>query len=114
VPCVPDVGAIEVSVGAGTDASTVNVWVLLVPPGVVTLTVWAPVVALDAIVQVALTEVAVGVPLITQVTPVPLTFTARRAGQVGAGKGHRGGRCLAFPSWERSKPASAPALTNSP
>jgi hypothetical protein len=76
VPCVPDVGAIEVSVGAGTDASTVNVWVLLVPPGVVTLTVWAPVVALDAIVQVALTEVAVGVPLITQVTPVPLTFTA--------------------------------------
>jgi hypothetical protein len=76
VPCVPDVGAIEVSVGAATDEFTVNVTVLLVPTGVVTLTVWAPVVALAAIVQVALTEVAVGVPVIVQVTPLADTFTA--------------------------------------
>jgi hypothetical protein len=73
VPCVPDVGAIEVSVGI---VPTVNVTVLLVPPGVVTLTFRGPSAALDAIVQFALTEVAVGVPVIAQVMPVPDTFTA--------------------------------------
>jgi hypothetical protein len=76
VPCVPDVGAIEVSVGAATDAFTVNVTVLLVPLGVVTLTVWAPVEALAAIVQFAVTVVAVGVPVIRQVTPLADTVTA--------------------------------------
>jgi hypothetical protein len=76
VGCTADVGEIEVSVGAGTDASTVNVWVLLVPPGVVTLTVWAPSVAVDVIVQFAVTVVAIGVPVIAQVTPLADTVTA--------------------------------------
>ena len=79
--CVRVAGAIEVSVGAGgTDAFTVNVTVgggVLVPPGVVTVMVWAPVEALAAMVQVAVTVVAIGVPVIAQVMPVPdVTFTA--------------------------------------
>ena len=75
--CVADAGAIEVSVGgAGADATTVNVTLLLVPPGVVTLMVPAPVVALAAIVQVAVTVLAVGVPVIVQVTPLFDGFTA--------------------------------------
>jgi hypothetical protein len=54
----------------------VNVTVLLGPPGVVTLTVWAPSVAVDVIVQFAVTVVAIGVPVIAQVTPLADTVTA--------------------------------------
>src|SRR5882762_2682980 len=54
---------------------TVNVTVLLVPPGVVTLTVLAPSVAVGVMVKVAVTVVAVAVMPLT-VTPGPDTLTA--------------------------------------
>jgi hypothetical protein len=72
VPREPNAGAIEVSVGP----CTVNVTPLLVPIGAVTVTVWAPSVAAAVMAQFAVRLVAVGVPVIEQVTPVPETLTA--------------------------------------
>ncbi len=62
-------GEIEVITGAG--AVTVKVRALLVPPGVVTDTLCAPMVALAAMINVALTEVAV------DVTPVAVMSEGR-------------------------------------
>jgi hypothetical protein len=77
VLCVPVIGAIEVSVGAGGGAGpfTVNVTALLVPLGVVTVTFLAVSAALLVITQFAVTVVAVGVPVMVQVTPLPVAFT---------------------------------------
>jgi|ERR1700692_245712 len=55
LPLTPEVGAIEVSVGDGT---TVKLTLPLVPPSVLTVTVLAPVVALLAIANVAVTVVS--------------------------------------------------------
>ena len=49
---------------------------MLVPPGVVTVTVLDVARASLAITQDALTVVAVGVPVMVQVTPAPDTVTA--------------------------------------
>ena len=49
---------------------------LLVPPGVVTLTFLTVRVVVAVIAQLALTVVAVGVPVTVQVMPPPDTFTA--------------------------------------
>ena len=65
----------EVKVNVPCAAVTVNVTVLLVPPGVVTETVLAERVAAAAIVKVAVTVVALDVMPLT-VTPVPDTLTA--------------------------------------
>ena len=73
VPSVPLVAEVKLNVPCG--ATTVNVTVLLVPPGVVTLTVLAPGVAVDVIVKVVVIVVGVMVKAPT-VTPVPDTFTA--------------------------------------
>jgi len=73
VVSVPLVAAVKVKVPCG--AVTVNVTVLLVPPGVVTLTVLAPSAAVAAIVKVVVTVVAVTVKA-PAVTPVPDTVTA--------------------------------------
>src|SRR5882762_2280366 len=76
VPRAPDAGEIEVRVGVGVGAVTVNVTLLLVPPGVVTLTVLAPSAAVDAIVKVAVTEVPLTTTMLLTVTNVPDTVTA--------------------------------------
>jgi hypothetical protein len=73
LPCTPDVGLIDVTVGAG--GSTVNATVLEVPPVVVTLTVPGPSVALAAIAKVAVTEVEVAVMPLT-VMPLADTLIA--------------------------------------
>jgi len=74
VPSVPLVAEVKLSVPCGA-TTTVNVTVLLVPPGVVTLTVLAPSAAVAVIVKVAVTVVALDVMPLT-VTPVPDTLTA--------------------------------------
>jgi len=74
-PCAPEVGAIEVSVGAPGEV-TVNVTVLLGPPGVVMVTVRAETVAVPAIVKVAVAVVALTTVRPLTVTPVPETATA--------------------------------------
>src|SRR2546430_13424096 len=73
VPSVPFVAAVKVNVPCG--AVTVNVTVLLVPPGVVTLTVLAPSAAVGVMVKVVVTVVEVTVKA-PAVTPVPDTITA--------------------------------------
>lgn len=74
VPRVSELGAIDVSVGAG-GATTVNVPALVVPAGVVTVTFRAPKVAVGAMVKVVVIVVAVTVNGPT-VIPPPETFTA--------------------------------------
>src|SRR2546427_3335034 len=74
VPSVPLVAAVKVNVPCGA-ATTVNVTVLLVPPGVVTLTVLAPSVAVAVMVKVVVTVVEVEVKA-PAVTPLPDTVTA--------------------------------------
>src|SRR5256885_10915805 len=69
VPSVPLVAAVKVNVPCGA-ASTVNVTVLLVPPGVVTLTVLAPSAAVPVMVKVVVTVVEVRVKA-PALTPVP-------------------------------------------
>jgi len=76
VPRAPDAGKIEVRVGAGVGATTVNVTLPLVPPGVVTLTVLGPSAAVAAIVKVAVTEVPLTTTMLLAVTNVPDTVTA--------------------------------------
>jgi len=79
VPRAPDVGLIEVSVGAG-GAVTVNVTGLVTPPGVDTLTVRAPRVARLAMVKVVVTVVSLtgfGVP-----TTIPVPETVIRKAPV--------------------------------
>src|SRR6266404_59060 len=65
-----------VGVRAGTPAITVNVTVLLVPPGVVTLTVLGVSAAVPAIVNVAVTEVGLTTRMLLTVTNVPDTVIA--------------------------------------
>src|SRR6266566_6552587 len=70
---VPLVAAVKVNVPCG--AVTVNVTALLVPPGVVTVTVLAPTAAVAVMVKVVVTVVEVTVKA-PAVTPVPDTVTA--------------------------------------
>src|SRR5215469_10462747 len=72
VPRAPEVGLIEVSVGGG-GAVTVNVTGLVIPPGVDTLTLRAPVGARLAIVKVAVTVVSFTTVRLPTVTPAPET-----------------------------------------
>jgi hypothetical protein len=72
VPRTPVTGLIEDNVGA----VTVKLTVPLVPPGVVTLTVFALSPALDAIVKVAVTVVAFTLVMPLTVTPPPDTVIA--------------------------------------
>jgi hypothetical protein len=72
VPCVTGFGVTEASVGP----LTVNVTVLLVPPGAVTLTVLAVSPALAVIVKVAVTVVSFTTEIPLTVTPDPDTVTA--------------------------------------
>jgi hypothetical protein len=76
-PCVPVFGEIEVSTGTAAGV-TVNapVRMLLVPPGVVTLTFLAVSAALPAIVKVAVTVVALTTAILLTVMPPPVTVTA--------------------------------------
>ena len=76
VPCVPDAGLIEVSVGGG--AATANVTGLLVaPPALRTVTFRFENVAVEEMVRVVVTVVpAVFTVGVLAVTPVPDTFTA--------------------------------------
>ena len=74
VPRISDGGAMDVSVGAG-GGTTVNVPALVVPAGVVTVTLRALNVALDAMVKVVVTVVAV-VASGPTVMPPPDGFTA--------------------------------------
>ena len=76
VPRAPDAGESEVRVGVGVGAVTVNVTAPAVPPGVVTLTVLAPVAAAAVIVKVAVTEVPLTTIMLLAVTPVRDTVTA--------------------------------------
>jgi hypothetical protein len=71
-PLKPELGAMEVSVGL----CTVNVMALVTPVGVVTVTFRAPAVAPAAMTKLAVTVVAVGVPVMVAVTLVPDTVTA--------------------------------------
>jgi hypothetical protein len=71
VPCHPVLGAIEVSDGP----CTVKVWVWLVPPGVVTLTVLALIVVVAVIVKVAVIDVEFTTVRVLTVIPVPDTAT---------------------------------------
>ena len=73
VPSVPLVAEVKLSVPCR--GTTVIVTVLLVPPGVVTLTVLAPSAAVAVMVKVVVTVVEVTVKA-PAVTPVPDTFTA--------------------------------------
>jgi hypothetical protein len=68
---VPLLGPIEVSDGP----CTVKVWALLVPPGVVTLTFPAPIVAVAVIVKVVVIVVEFTTVMVPTVTPVPDTAT---------------------------------------
>jgi hypothetical protein len=72
---VDELGVTEASVAAG-GLTTVNVTVPVVPIGVVTETFLAVRLALAAMTQFALTVVAVGVPVMVQVTFVPDAVTA--------------------------------------
>jgi hypothetical protein len=72
-PCAPVVGLSDVSVGVG--GLTVKVWVPLVPPAVVTVTVRALSVALDAMVKSAVMDVPLTTDTFATVTPLPLTAT---------------------------------------
>jgi hypothetical protein len=72
VPRAPDVGEIEASVAP----CTVNVTVLLVPPGVVTLTVLAVSAAPAEMVKFTVTEVSFTTWIPATPTPEPETFTA--------------------------------------
>ena len=72
VPCVPLLGVIEVSAGAGF---TVNVTALLVTPPAVTVTLCAPVGAVLEMVNVAVIELAVTVTALT-VMPVGALIVA--------------------------------------
>ncbi len=75
-PRKPEAGVTAVNVGVG-GASTVNVTVLLVPPGVVVmLTVLEPVVAEVEIVNVAVTVVSFTTVRLLEVTPEPDTVIA--------------------------------------
>ena len=76
MPWAPELGAIEVRVGAEAGATTVNVTVLLVPPGVVTLTVLFPSKAVAVVVKVAVTEVPLTTTMLLTVSSVPDTLTA--------------------------------------
>ena len=75
VPRTPDVGEIVASVGAA-GAVTEKVTVLLIPHGVVMLTVLADAVAVAEIVNVALTVVALTTVRPLTVTPAPETVIA--------------------------------------
>src|SRR5436853_619999 len=75
VPRAPELGEIEVRVGAEAGATTVNVTVPEVPPGVVTLTVLFPSKAVAVIVKVAVTEVPLTTTMLLTVTSVPDTLT---------------------------------------
>ena len=75
VPRNSELGAMDVSVGAG-GAMTVNVTELLVPAGVVTVTFLALNVAFGAMVKIAVTVVALTAVTPLTVIPPPLTFTA--------------------------------------
>ena len=72
LPSEPFVAEVKLSV----PAVTVKPTVLLVPPGVVTLTVLAETVAVPEIVKVAVTVVALTTVTLLTVMPVPDTFTA--------------------------------------
>jgi len=71
VPRVPELGVIVVSTGP----NTVNVCVLLVPPGTLTLTFLAPSAAVPEIVNVAVIVAEFTIVTALTVTPVPLTTT---------------------------------------
>src|SRR6267143_334025 len=73
-PSVPLVAEVKLSVP--DPATTVNVTVLLVPPGVVTLTVLGPSAAVAPIAKFALTTVGFTTVTPLAVTPVPDTVTA--------------------------------------
>jgi hypothetical protein len=51
----------------------VNVWALLVPVDVVTVTLPAPIVALPAIIKVAVIDVLLTTTTLVTVTPIPVT-----------------------------------------
>src|ERR1700738_2807276 len=74
VPITPVLGAIEVSVGAGRE-TTVNVMVLLIPPGVVMLTLLAVSKAVPAIEKVAVTVVGLTTVTLLTVMSAPAPFT---------------------------------------
>jgi hypothetical protein len=77
--CTPKIFASDpfvADVKLSVPAVTVKVTVLLVPPGVVTLTVLADTVAVPEIVNVAVTVVALTTVTLLTVMPVPDTFTA--------------------------------------
>jgi len=77
LPLGPDGGKMEVSVGAtAVDAVTVNVMVLVVPPGAVMLTVLAVAGALISITKFAETELAFSTFMPVTVMPVSDTLTA--------------------------------------
>ena len=76
VPRAPEVGVIDVNVGGG-GAVTVKVTGLLTPPGVETVTFLAVAAAVTAIVNVAVTEVALTGTRLLTVIPVPDTLTAK-------------------------------------
>jgi hypothetical protein len=69
-PCVPELGLTEVSVGA--PEFTVNACEPLVWPELVTVTFWAPVGALAAMVNVAVIDVLLATVRLLTVMPVPL------------------------------------------
>lgn len=69
VPCAPDVGAMELSVGAG-GLTIVNVTALLVPPGVVTVTFLVPGI-IEAVAEIS--KVAATCVELNTVTPVMVT-----------------------------------------
>src|SRR3954453_14330130 len=73
VPCAPLLGLIEVSVGG--EAMTPNGIALLVPPLLVTETLYAPAVALDAMAKVAVICVALTTFTLLTVIPAPVTPT---------------------------------------
>src|ERR1700687_6208279 len=71
-PCVPELGLTELSVGAPALEFTVNVCEPLVLPELVTVTVWAPVGAFKAMVNVAVIDVPPTTVVLLTVMPVPL------------------------------------------
>jgi hypothetical protein len=73
-PCVPELGLTEVSVAA--PEFTVNACEPLVWPDLVTVTFWAPVGALAAMVNVAVIEVLLTTVRLLTVMPVPLRLIA--------------------------------------
>jgi hypothetical protein len=76
VPRAPEMGEIDVSVGAG-GAVTVNVTGLVIPPGVDTRTFLAVVAAVLLIVNVAVTAVALTTTRLLTVTPAPEMVTMK-------------------------------------